>query len=143
MTVQFTIPGAPVPKGRPRFTVRGGFASAYTPAETRKYEACVRALAVAAMRGAEPSSAPIEVLMELRMQIPASWSQKKRVAASEGKVRATKKPDLDNIAKGVLDACNGVLFFDDGQIVALTVRKLYHAVPCVIVAVRDAGGESA
>lgn len=81
--------------------------------------------------------------MELRMQIPASWSQKKRVAASEGKVRATKKPDLDNIAKGVLDACNGVLFFDDGQIVALTVRKLYHAVPCVIVAVRDAGGESA
>ncbi len=141
--IQFAIPGAPVAKGRPRFTVRGGFASAYTPADTRKYEASVRALAVAAMAGAEPSAAPVELLLELRMPIPPSWSKKKQVAAAAGKVRATKKPDIDNVAKGVLDACNGVLFVDDGQIVLLTVRKLYHAAPCVIVAIRNVEGESA
>lgn len=33
------------------------------------------------------------------------------------------KPDVDNVAKAVLDALNGVAFADDRQVVALTVRK--------------------
>lgn len=31
--------------------------------------------------------------------------------------------DIDNLAKGILDACNGVLWKDDKQIVRLTVEK--------------------
>lgn len=141
--IQFVIPGAPQGKGRPRFTVRGGFASAYTPAETRKYEAQVRGLAERAMAGRPITAAPVEVMLELRMPIPASWSKKKQIAAAAGQVRATKKPDLDNVAKGALDACNGVCWADDSQIVLLTVRKLYAAEPCVIVAVREVDGAAA
>ena len=33
--------------------------------------------------------------------------------------------DVDNLAKFVLDAMNGVFFDDDSQIVELTVRKCY------------------
>ena len=31
--------------------------------------------------------------------------------------------DIDNLAKGILDACNGVLWKDDSQIVDLHIRK--------------------
>jgi Holliday junction resolvase RusA-like endonuclease len=143
MMLQFTIPGVPVAKGRPRVTTVGGFARAYTPKKTRDYEDMARLHAKVAMGALVPSARPIEVLMELRMPIPVSWSKKKQVAAAAGTVRATNKPDADNVLKGVKDACNGVIWNDDSQVVVLTVRKLYAAVPCVVVAVRELEGEPA
>jgi Holliday junction resolvase RusA-like endonuclease len=41
--------------------------------------------------------------------------------------------DLDNIAKAVLDAGNGILWDDDRQIVSLSICKLYVEVPRVEV----------
>ena len=38
----------------------------------------------------------------------------------------TKKPDIDNIAKAVLDALNGVVWNDDNSVVSLTVDKFYN-----------------
>lgn len=148
MKIQFTIPGTPVPKSRPRFRIvkpRGkeAFVHTYTDSDTVKYEDRVRALAVQAMAGAEPSTAPIEVLMEIRVPIPVSWSKKKQVAAAAGVVRATKRSDIDNYVKSVLDACNEVCWVDDGQIVVLTARKLYAAEPCIVMAVRSVEGEAA
>ena len=35
----------------------------------------------------------------------------------EWEIRPTKRPDLDNIAKAVLDALNGLAYQDDSQIV--------------------------
>src|SRR4051812_13495744 len=141
MTVQFVVPGQPQGKGRPRFRVvapkgKESFVSTYTPAETVKYESKVSMYAKAAMRSTVPSDLPIEVRMEFHMQIPVSWSKKKQAAALAGTVRATKKPDFDNVLKGILDACNGVVFVDDAQIVEVSVRKLYSINPRVIVAMR-------
>lgn len=146
--IQFTVSGQPVAKGRPRFRIvrpRDGaeFVNAYSPPETVAYEARVSMAAKIAMAGRFPSSAPIEIMLELRMQIPESWTKKKRLAASLGQVRATKKPDADNVLKGVKDAMNGIVWVDDSQVVVVTVRKLYHADPCVIVAVREVAGEAA
>lgn len=146
--IQFSVPGQPQAKGRPRFRIvkpkqGAAFVSTYTPPETVAYEARVSQMAKLAMAGTFPSSAPIEIMLELRMQIPPSWSKKKQVAAAEGKVRATNKPDADNILKGIKDACNGIVWVDDSQVVMLTVRKLYHAEPAAIVAVREVAGEPA
>ena len=33
------------------------------------------------------------------------------------------KPDIDNYAKLVIDAMNGKVFYDDGQITTLIVKK--------------------
>ena len=143
MNLQFTIPGQPVAKARARVTMVGGFVRAYTPKKTADYEALVAGIAKRAMAGRAPSAAPIEVLLELRMEIPASWTKAKRLAASMGTVRATKKPDADNVLKGVKDACNGIVWVDDSQVVVITVRKLYHADPCVVIAVREVEGEAA
>lgn len=146
--IQFTVPGQPVAKGRPRFRIvrpKDGpeFVNAYTDAQTVAYEARVSQAAKIAMDGRFPSFLPIEIMVELRMQIPESWTKKKRLAASMGQVRATKKPDADNVLKGIKDAMNGIVWADDAQVVLLTVRKLYHADPAVIVAVREVEGEAA
>lgn len=141
--LQFIIPGQPVAKGRPKFTAAGGFGRAYTPKKTRDYETIVAAIARKAMGELSPSARPIEIMLELRVEIPASWTKAKRLAASMGTVRATKKPDADNVLKGIKDACNGIVWVDDSQVVVLTVRKLYAAEPCVIVAVRQVEGDAA
>lgn len=146
--IQFTVPGQPTAKGRPRFRIvrpreAAEFVSVYSDAQTVAYEAKVSQAAKLAMAGRFPSSAPIEIMLELRMQIPESWTKKKRLAASLGQVRATKKPDADNVLKAIKDACNGIVWADDAQVVTLTVRKLYHADPCVVVAVREIEGEAA
>jgi len=45
--------------------------------------------------------------------------------ASGKRALPTKRPDLDNLLKGFLDAGNGILWLDDAQIVSLTVDKRY------------------
>lgn len=49
----------------------------------------------------------------------------------------TKKPDLDNIAKGVLDCMNGIVFDDDNAVSRLFIEKYYQVAsgekPLVIV----------
>lgn len=126
-------------------TIRGAFVNTYTPSETVAYEERIAAHARIAMRkaGHTPTDRAVEVRMEFHMQIPTSWSKKKQAAALAGTVCATKKPDSDNIAKGILDACNGVCFVDDAQIVAMSLRKLYSANPRVVVAMRSLEGDPA
>jgi len=36
------------------------------------------------------------------------------------------KPDVDKLARAVLDALTGVLFYDDSQVISLTVTKKYR-----------------
>ena len=43
----------------------------------------------------------------------------------EGIISPTKKPDIDNIAKSVLDALNKFVFKDDNQVSKLSVEKRY------------------
>ena len=38
-----------------------------------------------------------------------------------------KRPDLDNLAKFCLDCCNGILFKDDSQVVAMSLEKRWAA----------------
>lgn len=142
IVIQFTIPGIPVAKGRARHTQVGGFVRTYTPAKTRDYENLVRDCGKRAMLGVVPCSGPMEMLLEIRMPIPPSWSKKKQMAAAAGQVRATKKPDSANVLKAIEDGLNGVCYIDDSQIVIHTIRKVYHAVPVVVVAVRAVAGEA-
>ena len=47
----------------------------------------------------------------------------------EGTLKHTKKPDLDNLGKAVLDALNEIAFTDDSHITKLTLVKRYSAFP--------------
>lgn len=135
--VNFFIDETPVAKGRPRFSTRGGFVKTYTPAKTSDWEAIVRAEAVKAMGSSDPLNAPVALSLRFYLPIPASWSKKVREAAKLGKVKHTKKPDIDNFAKAVMDACNGILYFDDSQVVDLHVGKYYSDWPRVAVTLME------
>lgn len=115
--VAFWIPGPPVPKGRPRFSSRGGKARTYTPEKTRSYETHVRAHGEAAMRGAAPMTTPLKAV--LRVHLPALKSGPK----AERGALPTGRPDLDNVVKAILDALNGVVYVDDAQVVVLEATK--------------------
>ena len=57
--------------------------------------------------------------------IPKSSTKKQRLAIEQGAVRPQTKPDCDNIIKGVLDALNGVAYYDDKQVVCVSCNKYY------------------
>ena len=124
--ISFVVPGVPVGKGRPRFAKRGNFVSTYTPERTASYENLVKVLAMQAMKGTQPLPYPVRVVIDVAICPPASWSKKKRAQALNGETYPTGKPDIDNVAKGILDAMNGVVYLDDKQVISLTIRKFYR-----------------
>ena len=133
--IRFTVPGAPIGKGRPRVAVRNGFASMYTPAKTANYEGLVSHAAQVAMAGRPLIEGPVVLDLLIRCAVPASWSLKKQRAALAGQIFPATKPDADNIVKAIGDACNGVVWRDDVQAVDGAWRKRYAEVPGVVVTV--------
>ena len=141
--IEFFVPGAPVGKGRPRAARRGTGVVMFTPEKTAGYEALVAAAASNAMRAeAGPLfTGPLEAVLEMRIPIPASWSKAHKAAALAGTELPTSKPDIDNVAKAILDACNGVVFRDDAQVVVLIATKAFSEEPGVRVVIREVQNE--
>jgi Holliday junction resolvase RusA-like endonuclease len=139
--ITFSISGAPVAKGRPRATVRGGFASIYTDSKTRKYESDVGKLAKVAMRGRAPLSGPLSVSIRFRLGIPISTSKRARASFLAGESAYLGTKDLDNLAKAILDSLNKIVWIDDVQIVRLFVTKAASASPGVDIRVESLSGD--
>ena len=99
-SVSFFVPGAPVPKARPRVTRQG---HAYTPARTVDWEDLVGWWAKIAMKGRPTFIGPLNV--ELGFQ------------------GARKNSDSDNLAKAVLDGMNRIVYDDDKQIQRLVIER--------------------
>ena len=134
--IAFVIPGVPVGKGRPKFARRGNFVTTYTPEKTASYENLVKVKAEEAMKGRPAIDGAVAVTIWLWVTPPASWSQKKQREALDGRIFPTSKPDIDNVLKGIMDACNEIVFKDDKQAVDVRVVKRYGQVARAAVEVR-------
>lgn len=138
MKIVFTIPGEPTGKGRPRFMQVGNFTRAYTPQKTTAYETLVKWAFQAKCGGKKfPDGAMLDARLITYYGVPKSASKKKRQAMLEGVIRPTKKPDIDNVCKIVLDSLNGIAYHDDTQVVDCQVRKFYSENPRVVVTIQD------
>jgi Holliday junction resolvase RusA-like endonuclease len=135
--LHFHIDGDPVPKGRPKFTSIAGFMRTYTPKKTVDYELTVRAAAKAAMGPTDLLETPVGVYLYIRLPIPKSHSKKRKDACLSGQEKPIKKPDIDNLAKSILDGMNGVIWKDDSQIVSLHVTKVYASGAGVDVLIKE------
>lgn len=133
----FTVPGAPKGKGRPRFARSGNRIITYTPPDTVAYENVVKMVAVQAMRGKELIRGACEITVTAFFPIPKSWPESKKQLAIAGKIRPTKKPDLDNILKAICDALTGIVWRDDKQIVGDDTKKWYGVEPRVEVSIME------
>jgi Holliday junction resolvase RusA-like endonuclease len=128
------LEGAPLGKGRPRFTSWGGPKHAYTPARTAAYEQALGYMALQAMRGKKPLTEAVRVVVTASMPIPKSWPPSKRKGALVGAIRPTGKPDCDNILK-MLDALNKIVWLDDAQVVSAEIHKIYSSRPRLVIEV--------
>jgi Holliday junction resolvase RusA-like endonuclease len=84
----------------------------------------------------EPMQGALMVSISFGMPIPASYSKKAKEAAYWGDLKHTKRPDIDNLMKSILDGMNDIVYFDDAQIVHLTSYKQYAEHPYVNVLVQ-------
>ena len=114
MTVMFEVPFVKG-KARPRFARAGK--RVYTPNDTIKAERDIRKAFLAA--GGTQAPKGIEVTVHITTVRPLPKSRPKRIESEPD----VYKPDLDNIAKLVLDALNGVAWYDDTQVTELVVGK--------------------
>jgi Holliday junction resolvase RusA-like endonuclease len=135
--IRFVVEGTAVPKQRPRL----GGRTAYTPKKTRDYEERVRIAFRSSYSGSEPvfqKGTPVRAFMEVIQGIPKSWSNKKHIAAERGEIVPTSRNgDLDNIAKSILDALNGVVYEDDCQVTTLFITKKYGNDPYTSVRIEE------
>lgn len=62
---------------------------------------------------------------DLYFPIPESYSKSKKRRIEDGEIKHTKRPDVDNCAKAILDALNEVAYKDDAKIVESRITKHY------------------
>lgn len=105
------IPCEPTAKQRARVTRKG---IAYTPIKTRKNEAFLKYFL---LQNKPPRfDGPVSVTVVFHLLKPKS--AKKRIYPAV-------KPDIDNYTKLIFDACNGLVFNDDAQVIRLSAEKKY------------------
>lgn len=84
---------------------------------------------------------PDDAMLDMRIMayygVPKSVSKKKKALMLEGKIRPTKKPDMDNVMKIVADSLNQVAYKDDTQIVDAQCRKFYSVKPRIEVIIKQ------
>ena len=107
----FTIPGAPM--GKPRMTQRDKWAQRDCVMQYRAW--CDRAR----LNCLGVTATPVALDFTAHIPMPPSWSKKKQ-AAMAGELHR-QKPDLDNIAKAIMDA----LWEDDSGIAHLHGHKFW------------------
>jgi Holliday junction resolvase RusA-like endonuclease len=121
--ITITIPGLPIAQPRPKISTRGGFGRAYVEYNhpIHSYRSAIQLTAIQAMQGRPPLEGPVRLTVTLLFPRPKSHTKKQRASLAH-----IQKPDLTNIAKGIEDALNGVVWLDDSQIVELVLRKSWE-----------------
>ena len=126
--VQFTVPGEPVGKGRPRFVRDTG--RTYTPEKTANFETLVRFEYHRQTGGAKfEDDAQLGMRIEAFFEIPRSKSKRLQKDMELGLVKHTKKPDADNVLKAIADALNHIAYHDDSSVVYAEITKKYSRTP--------------
>ena len=74
---------------------------------------------------------PIKISCEFYLTPPKSMI-KKTSEPWKNQLHVTT-PDIDNLAKALLDSCNKILFNDDSQVVELNIKKAYDVKPHIII----------
>ena len=135
MTCDFEVEGKPTGKGRPRFKRMGNFVQTYTPEKTAEYEKLVRIRFQNA--GGALTDKPVRVEITAFFAPPKSTRKRDRIEMLANRILPEKKPDVDNIAKIILDALNKIAYKDDSQVIELSVKKIYSDAAKVCVHIEE------
>jgi len=111
----------PKPKQRPRFSM----GHTYTPKETQDYERTIRNLVK--QQTSERYEKWVFIKMDFYYALPKSAPKKQRELVKLAPLIHTKRPDLDNLQKALLDSLSGEkgLWTDDCIVWAVLAQKHY------------------
>lgn len=124
-------------KARPRSTMIDGHTRMYTPKKTKDFEKLVAKEFLAAGGEILPKPIPVRVTVVIFHGVPKSYSKKKWADCLDQHTRPTKKPDIDNICKCIMDGLNGIAYEDDTQVVSLIAYKYWAEKDCLEIHVTD------
>lgn len=106
MKIEFTIPGACVPKERPRSTWRSGKVITYTPQRSRTFMKLAKV--VAQDRCNKLGVKPIPYPEPVKMTVEFTLNR-----------QTTARPDIVNLLAALCDALEGICYENDSQVVEL------------------------
>ncbi len=123
--VKVVIPGEPVAQGRPRIYRRGAHTVAVDPKKSRTWKNAAEAIMRREIDAVYPGFAdvPRMIAVDIMFVFPLPKSRERKRNRPSWEYRY-QRPDLDNLVKAVLDAGNGVLWIDDGNVVSLQADKI-------------------
>ena len=134
MKYSFEIKAKAVGKERPRYSAITK--KMYTPTKTSTFEATVRYAFLNKYNiNTELSKNPFRARILAFFEPPKSISKKKKSELIY--TPYTKKPDVDNIVKSILDSLNGIAYKDDNQVIELIILKRYGLENKIIVELEE------
>jgi Holliday junction resolvase RusA-like endonuclease len=124
----------PIPKARARTVVHNGKVRSYTPRTTAEAEMVIRSELLAwreknDMVDCFAPGIPLHVDLRFVLNRPPSTPKKREWPVV--------RPDWDNYAKLVMDACNGYLWSDDSQVCSCLTTKEYGQPPRIEIEVLE------
>lgn len=129
-TGQYQLNGEPVPSQRARHSKTSHHV--YNPQRALQYILSSQLMEQHA--GLPLFEGPLEVLITWYMKMP-KMGEKKRLSTI-GTYHYIK-PDVDNLERLLLNACNGVLFKDDCQVSRIVKEKIYSTEPKTVFIITE------
>jgi len=120
--VRFTVYGIARPKGSTRAFMPKGARFPIVTSDNKSVRGWEESVRAAIQQHCADTFFHGPVAVRIVFELPRPKTLPKRVTAH------VKKPDLDKLARGSLDAMKGVLWNDDAQVVELQVSKRYAPV---------------
>jgi Holliday junction resolvase RusA-like endonuclease len=139
--IEFTVLGEPQPQGSKMVVQQRGRRPRMIEDNplTEPWRSTVAKAAHAAMNG-ELLTGPLRLRAVFVFARPRAHFGTGR---NEGRLKASaplyvpKRPDVDKLLRAIGDACTGVVFRDDAQVVIVSAEKHYGEPPCAHVTVDE------
>lgn len=113
--LEIEIPLEPVPLARPRVVFRQGKVHSYTPPKTVEFKNKLIEIFSQYKDYYMPIGTPIKLTC-IFYRTKSHWALKAETIPA-------RKPDCDNMGRGITDAGNKILYYDDAQISCLNLSK--------------------
>lgn len=132
--IRFVVHGNPAPKGSATafYSEKQGRTFSHQSKSVQEWERLVRSQAQTHAAACGLWEGPVSMALEFYLLMPKSLPKKRQATAMPD-----KHPDLDKLARAVLDALKGVIYRDDAQVVSITpLTKRYGNPPRVEIVLR-------
>jgi Holliday junction resolvase RusA-like endonuclease len=132
--IRFFVHGAPVAQPRVRACIRGRHAGVYDPGTATAWKkkvavAAKKHIEIIKLSGAEfeKINGPVSLFLAFNLPRPQAHYRANGELKTTAPVWHTSRPDLDNMAKAIMDAITdyGCVWRDDSQVCSIMKTKKY------------------